>query len=624
MNTSFGGNQVGSFVTLDVAGSYPLGALSQLGPYYNYSQDEMVAQTRYTATQAELTTQQDADYALKNLALERTGIITPDSIEAKMAATNYVNAASQVNYANQNVSNSANLEYTNADIVAKACCDAAYSAYLMVEASQIILDRISTSASIIPRGATTPNVNQIDYTTLSTISTLVKVIDVHSLSTISLARDNNLSYYNKTYSLLTNAYNKSNMLYRNLKLVSAFNTLVRACVKALADPMSKISGKETLVTQYVPSPPLNNAINVVKSALTSLTAISAAITLNTNSSPSFISTVSTSIMLSNSLDGAARPLDISMYLATAVAKQTVITASTMQEYGQIIAIPNVYPKNATVVSADVISTASLASVIALDADVSAQNGRSVSNALIELRNACSAVPSFDSTIKTVVKNSLLALNTMLATVGTVTSNTSAHTGVKVSIRASNTLLGQLSKCSSDEKIALQKESDAYSVLDLIIRARNTLTLAVNLPTTITAHWAINAAKGRAEEVAIKARHDAYIASSTAHNLVTPARIAVQTYAANRAGLVNIETISRMNRNSINPTKIPPQPYTSFQADIQAKTFIPLRPTLEQLVIRNRLSPLRPDSLRTIEAATKRVTQEVQQIKDASVFSFRQQ
>ena len=66
MNTSFGGNQVGSFVTLDVAGSYPLGALSQLGPYYNYSQDGMVAQTRYTATQAELTAQQGADYALKN------------------------------------------------------------------------------------------------------------------------------------------------------------------------------------------------------------------------------------------------------------------------------------------------------------------------------------------------------------------------------------------------------------------------------------------------------------------------------------------------------------------------------------------------------------------------------
>jgi hypothetical protein len=49
MNTSFAGNQVGSIVSLDIKGSYPLGFLAQLGPYYNYPQGYVNNQVDYTA-----------------------------------------------------------------------------------------------------------------------------------------------------------------------------------------------------------------------------------------------------------------------------------------------------------------------------------------------------------------------------------------------------------------------------------------------------------------------------------------------------------------------------------------------------------------------------------------------
>ena len=60
MNTVFAGNRVGGFVSLDIAGSYPVGFLGQLGPYYNYSQEGMLQQYRYTETQVDITTGQKA------------------------------------------------------------------------------------------------------------------------------------------------------------------------------------------------------------------------------------------------------------------------------------------------------------------------------------------------------------------------------------------------------------------------------------------------------------------------------------------------------------------------------------------------------------------------------------
>jgi hypothetical protein len=624
MNTSFAGNQVGSFVTLDVAGSYPLGYLAQLGPYYNYSQDGMLAQYRYTATQVDITTGQDAAYGRENISNQTSGIILPNSLDTVNAATPYLNAASQVNYANQNISSAANFSLTNADIITKSCQDASYSGYLTIEASQIILDRISTSAVVIQLGNEPPEVSPVDYTTLATISTIVSGIDAASLSTITLASQNRQSYFNNTNTLLSNAYTKSNILYTNLNLAAAFAALVKSSAKALADPMSKIAGKESLVTQYVPSIPLNNAITILNRSISSLNAFSEAISQNINTSAAINSNVSTSISFANSLDMAARVQDNSMYLSGAVSNLTVNTISTLQGNGGIIAIPSIYPNNPRAVASNVVSAYSDQTRVALDADISAENARFVSNALVSLKNIYSDAPVLFHTIPTVVTQSISILNSILDSVNKVTSNSSAHSAVKITKRSYNTIHGILSRCESDEVVALNEASDAKSVLDLIIRAQSIWLTAVDLPSTQLAHWAINAAKGRAEEVSAQLRDRAYSLNRTAHTLVTPANIAVQTYSANSLGALNNNVISRMNRLSKNVPLDPPPAYKSYQADSQVKTFVPPHSKLDELLYKNKLYPLRLDSLTTILATKVKVAEDVQEIKDASAFSYRQQ
>jgi hypothetical protein len=44
MSTTFGGNQVGSRVSLDIAGSYPTGLMAALGRSYNDQQELINAQ----------------------------------------------------------------------------------------------------------------------------------------------------------------------------------------------------------------------------------------------------------------------------------------------------------------------------------------------------------------------------------------------------------------------------------------------------------------------------------------------------------------------------------------------------------------------------------------------------
>ena len=83
-------------------------------------------------------------------------------------------------------------------------------------------------------------------------------------------------------------------------------------------------------------------------------------------------------------------------------------------------------------------------------------------------------------------------------------------------------------------------------------------------------------------------------------------------------------ISRLARISDAPPVISPKPYSSYKADIRAKRLLPVRPTLNELVYRNRLQPLRLDSLRSIIDTKVKVAQEVQYIHDISAFSFRQQ
>lgn len=624
MNTSFAGNQVGSFVTLDIEGSYPVGFLAQLGPYYNYSQDGMLAQYRYTANQADITAEENADYAKTNFSMEQNGTILPNSLEAVKATTNYFNAASEVNYANQNISNFANLALTNADTVTKACQDASYSGYLTIEASQIILDRISTSAIVIEFGNTPPETSLIDFTTLATISTMISAIDAASLSTITLATENRLEYYNNTSTLLFNAYTKSNTLYSNLNILAELATLVKCTAKALVDPMSKIAGKESLVTQYVPSIPLNNAITILNGSISSLNAFSQAISLNTTTSAAINSNVSTSVTLANTLDAAARIQDNSMYLTGAVSNLTVNTITTLQANGGIIANPNIYPNNANFVASNLISEYSTQTRVALDADISAENARFVSNSLVSLKNICLGTSVLFPSILNAFLQSITVLNSILDVVNKVTSNSSAHSAVKITKRSYNTLYGILSQSESNEEKALKEVSDAKSVLDLIVRARSIWPSAIDLPSTQLAHWAINAAKSRAEEVSKAARDKAYILSRTAHNLVTPASIAVQTYSANSLGTLNNNAISRINRLSKNVPIDPPPAYESFQADSQVKTFVPEYSKLNELVYKNKLGKIRLDSLTTILATKIKVAQDVQQINDASAFSYRQQ
>lgn len=624
MNTTFAGNQVGSFVTLDIAGSYPLGYLAPLGPYYNYSQEGLLAQYAYTANQVNITTSQDAAYANTNRNNQNTGTLLPNSLESVNAALTYVNGASVVNYANQNISDSANLALTNADTVTKACQDASYSGYLTIEASQIILDRMSTSATVIAMTKTPPEISLIDFTTLGSISTTASAVGQASLNTITLATQNRLDYFNNTSMLLSNAYIKSNTLYTNLNLVAAFASLVKSTTKAIVDPMSKIAGKESLVTQYVPSIPLNNAITILNGTISTLHSFSNAIYLNTNTSPEITSGVTASLSLASSLDDAARVQNNSMYLAGALSELTVNSISTLQGYGGTIAIPSIYPNNPRAVASNVVSAYSDKTKIASDADISAVNARLVSNSLITLASACSSTSILFSTIPNAVTRSIDFLNTILEEVTKVTSNSSAHSAVKITQRSYNTLSGILSRSITEESDKLKEVSEAKSVLDLIVKAQGIWSTATDLPSINLALWSINAAKGRAEEVSKDARDKAYILSRTAHTSVTPSQIAVQTYSANLAGTRNNNYTSRINRISNNVPYDPPPAYKSFQADIQATTFVPPPSKLDTLLYKNKLDPLRLDSLTTVLATKIKVAQDVQQINDASAYSYRQQ
>jgi len=106
--------------------------------------------------------------------------------------------------------------------------------------------------------------------------------------------------------------------------------------------------------------------------------------------------------------------------------------------------------------------------------------------------------------------------------------------------------------------------------------------------------------------------------------MTPSKIAVQTAQANIAGSNLANAASRIGMLSRNIFPLPPPAYSGFKADTRATISLPNRPSLNELVFRNRIEPLRLDSVRTINATNVKIAQEVQQINDMSIFSFRQQ
>jgi hypothetical protein len=625
MNTSFAGNQVGSMISLDITGSYPTGILAPLGPYYNDSQLLISAQLRYTANQADITTEMDA--AVKNtlLSIEKTGVLAPTSLESQKAANVYINAATDVNYYNQGLSDNANIAYYNANAVSKACNDVSYSAYLTQEAYQVYLNKISTATTVVALGDTTPNINSIDTVSLGSMSTIVGGVEAIAENQIVLASNNIQAYITNTNGILNDALTKSASVSANLTLTAAFNTVVRAVMKSVADPLKDISGKESLVTQYVPSVPVNNAINITMTAIAAVNAFIATLNAGLQISPDIINRVNDADILASTLDSTARPLDIQMDLKDAVKNRMFLTTSTMLSYGQAISLPGEYPYNPTYVSKPYIESASKAKKIALDSDLSAVNARNVSNALIALKDAFENTITPEESIYYTSVNSSYLLNNLIGTITKLTSNSSAHAAVAITRRVSNTVLGELNLMTEKEAKSIEAANYAKTVTDALQFASTQAPDLVNanFPTLKNYMWAINAAKGKAEELTEKLKNNAFILNKTAHTMVTPNRVATQTLNAYQRGITNINTISRLDRNSRNVPVDPPAPYSSFKAGIRAKTFIPVRPSLDELIFKNRLNPLRLDSITSTDQMKVRVAQQVQRIKDISAFSFRQ-
>jgi hypothetical protein len=88
--------------------------------------------------------------------------------------------------------------------------------------------------------------------------------------------------------------------------------------------------------------------------------------------------------------------------------------------------------------------------------------------------------------------------------------------------------------------------------------------------------------------------------------------------------LNNNYASRLDRASRNVPYSPPAAYSSYKAEISAKTFKPIRPNIDELVYKHRLHPLRLDSIRSVEEMKLKTAKYVQHINDISAFSFRQQ
>jgi hypothetical protein len=644
MNTSFAGNQVGSFVSLDITNSYPIGNIAQLGPYYNYPQGYISNQINYTANQADIISQDGAAYAAKNIELEKSGTLLPNSAAAVSAKSIYINGANTVNYFNQNAATIANAEYVNAYAIEKSARDASYSAYLTTEASQIRLDRISTLSTVMQLVNTPITINPLNMVYPSTISTMVTTMKQDSQQDLADASGNVQDYLANTQVLLNNTIIKSSSVTSNRKLVAAFNLLVKVVAEAVSFPLLEIAGKETLVTQNIPSIILTVATRLANQARSFLTAL-------TNN------TLTTEITAANSyanlLDSIARSNDINMYkrgklqkdlrkVALATRLQSAYDAAT-QEIAKSAANAAAVERLKIAVLTDasgyklaeqsaiegIAAAAAAISPIAarslaLNADTSAVNARAVLNAMISLNTNYTNTITKEPIILITASESLSLIESMLAIITTITNNTSARSAVAITRRASNTIQGILKAAKETEEISLESFADALSVLNLLNIAY-TITPAITDTAKIQQKlWAINAASARAAEISEKLKQRAFSLNRTAHNLVTPQKLAVQTASANANATINANNTSKLNRTSRNVYTDPPTAYTGFKAEIRANIPVPIRPTLDELVYLNRIQPLRLDSLRTVRAVEIKVAQDVQKVLDNSVFSYRQQ
>ena len=654
MNTAFGGNQVGSRVSYDIAGSYPTGLLAALGRTYNYQQELINAQLRYTASQLDINSQEGAAYASYNIQKEKTATVAASSLEDQIASVVYANASSRVNAANQDLSDDANIAYTKANAVYKLCSDASYSAYLSIQAAELANDAIHTYNDIKSVGLTIPNVNDVntfqndasnniilaqsstlrnsimsipsvnplDIATHSHIITIFHNFEKDASNNTILAQSNSLQYLLKTQGILANAIVKSTTLTTNLAVTTAFDALVKAVINNLADPLYYIAGKELIVTQYVPSPPLSNAINVTNNAIASINAFIQAISLNQRTSADIVSTVAQAGNIASTLDADARLNDKLMYNSDATINFLIRSASTMRSYGAALSFPSEYTLSPSQIYAEAINVGNAVKKVALHADISAVNARTVSNALIYLKTQFQLNTTPDSSIALIATKSLKLINSAMESVTKVTSNSSAYSAVAITLRASNTVNGLLAQASQAELKSSDAYSDANSVLLLISNAL-AATVIGNVSQLQSAAWVVNTATARAGEVAEITKNKAILLNRTSNNSVTPRSIAIQTASANRTGTLNNNYLSRLDRNSRNPV-FELKAYKPFQAEIRAQTFQPVRPTLDELVYKNRITPLVTNSMKSITEAKVKVAEQVQRIKSASGFSYKQQ
>jgi hypothetical protein len=147
-----------------------------------------------------------------------------------------------------------------------------------------------------------------------------------------------------------------------------------------------------------------------------------------------------------------------------------------------------------------------ASRLALNANISAQNARAVSNAINNLNTAYANTSTKQPIILVTALESISKISSMLSTINKVTNNSSAHSAVAITRRASNTILGNLNSIIEIERDSLESTEDARSVLTLLNTAYNIIPSITNTVQIQEKLWAINAATARAGEVSEKLKN----------------------------------------------------------------------------------------------------------------------
>jgi len=619
MNTAFGGNRVHGVVSFDTTNSYPVGLLSGLGPIYNDQQLLTLAQLRYTDIQSDISAQSSANSASLNRSVLNAQLTPSDSAISQIKAVNYVNAASQINYANQISFNLANVEYTNAKAVAKACSDAAYSGYLTSEAYVLELQTASTLSRVRMMGNLIPDINLLDTVRLSSISTTVARTFQLSLDSYNSASTNTALYISNTTSLISAAIIKSASVTANLTLQKSFVTVTKLVIKTITDVMSKLAGKESPISQYnTPQVPLQNAINIASYVLicinTFIKQVSARSTTNYSTPIINLSTLTTSFI------STARANNISNYFAAFMANNDIAAATSLRGYNSPIFLPNTYSTTPQYASSEFISTAVKLLAISDDADISASNSLALTNAVIALQNALQNTPTPESATLVIANNSSTTISRVLSDVQIVTSNSSAFNSVPLTNRCNNILMGNLKDYTVNETTLISSITNASTVLRLLNSAN---IISSNVSTIKEKLRVINTATDKANSISESMKPSIILLNNTANNLVTGQTLAIQTEAAYSAAASIAYKNSRLARLSNKTSGLENPPNISFKSIAPVPIVPPTIPNIDNLLARTAIGSYNLNSLPSIPSMEKRVEKNVNITRERSAFSFTQ-